>query len=81
MIFTSVTRMKVYASSETTNKSVRQTSGRVRAGSGVVIPQVSLGMSGSKRPEDVSVTLQLLAVLTVQAASASTQTVAVVRPV
>jgi len=37
----------------------------VAAQGGVPVPQISLGVSGSKRPEDVSVTMQLLALLTV----------------
>src|SRR5438876_3309582 len=32
---------------------------------GVPVPQINLGVTGSKRPEDVSVTMQLLALLTV----------------
>ncbi len=36
-----------------------------KAQGGIPIPQLNLGIGGSKRPEDVSVTLQLLALLTV----------------
>lgn len=35
------------------------------AQSGVPVPQVNIGVGGSKRPEDVSITLQLMALLTI----------------